>query len=278
MAVTITVTPAGTVAAANVLNVAGLTAGSTVITFRRGDADGTITDIAGSWIADANGKVTYADYLYPVDLATTYYVYDSTRVTLLATSATVAPVPSQGTPWIRDVIFPALRYTSVRIVDVTGRLRAGRVTPYYVTAQSYPVTTGDVRSASTGQLQLLCHDHAERDRVLYAMSTGNPVALRVPQPCRVVIDEMTFTPVDIAETRVNASGACLLTVDFVEVDITEVSAYQPVTYGVQTQNATAAGILYGGLPPSVPAPSGLSAAFVGKTYADMYLSPTGIAP
>jgi len=277
MAVAITVTPATSMSEANVLSVTGLV-DNDVVTFRRLD-EGTpgLVNIPGSFVV-VNDAVSYADYMYPLDRATTYYVYDSTGTVLLATSATVAAVPSGGTPWIRDVVFPALRYSSVRIVDVTGRVRAGRITPYYVVGQTMAVTAGDVRSGSTGQIHFLCQSHAERDEVIYAMSTGNPVSLRVPAECRVIIDEMIFAPVDISEARFSTGGACVLTVDFVEVDLSEVATFQPVTYGMQTQNAAAAGLLYGGLPPKVPAPSGLSLNFLGKTYADMYLSPTGIEP
>jgi hypothetical protein len=172
-------------------------------------------------------------------------------------------------------VFPALRYAAVTIVETGDRMRAGRVTPYYVMAQPYAVTVGDVRSASAGTLQLLCQSHADRDAVLYSMSTGNPCALRVPATCRTVIDEMYFAPIDITETRLGSAGKCLLSVDYVEIDLSDVTTFQPVSYGAQTQNAAAANLKYGSL---LPSPSGLSLAFYGKTYADMYLSPTGIAP
>lgn len=278
MAVAITVAPATSMSGANVLTITGLV-DNDVVTLRRWDeGDPGVTLIPGAFVADANDMVTYADYMYPLDRASTYYVYDSTGTVLLATSTTVPAVPSGGTPWIRDVVFPALRYSPVRIVDVTGRVRAGRVTPYYVIGQPMAVTAGDVRSGSTGQIHFLCQSHAERDAVLYALSTGNPVSLRVPAECRVVVDEMVFAPVDVSEARFSTSGSCVLTVDFIEVDLSEVATFKPVTYGVQTQNAAATGLRYGGLPPGVPAPTGLSLNFLGKTYADMYLSPTGIAP
>ena len=278
MAVAITVTPATSMSGANILTVTGLV-DNDVVMFRRLDSgdDGT-TLIPGSFVVAPDDTVSYADYMYPLDRTTVYYVYDSTGTVLLATSATVPAVSSQGTPWIRDVVFPAFRYASVRIIDVTGRTRAGRVTPYYVVGQSMPVTAGDVRSGSTGQIHFLCESHAERDTVLYALSTGNPVSLRVPAECRVLVDEMVFTPGDVAEARFANAGSCVLSVDFTEVDLSEVATFKPVTYGVQSQNAASVGLLYGGLPPRVPAPVGLSLKFLGKTYNDMYLSPTGIEP
>jgi hypothetical protein len=267
MAVSLTVTPAADVSQPNVLNVTGLDPSTTVVRFRRAHGT-TVEDIPGSWVATANA-VSYSDYLYPLDIPVTYMVYDSEYTEPpLATSTPTAPVPSMGRPWVRDLVFPALRYAAVTIVETGDRLRAGRVSPYYVMAQSYAVTVGDVRSASAGTLQLFCTSHADRDTVLYAMSTGNPCALRVPSTCRAVVDEMYFAPVDITETRFGPDGKCLLSVDYVEVNLSDVATFQPVNYGTQTQNATASDMRY----------SGLSAAFYGRTYADMYLSPTGVAP
>jgi len=273
MAVAVAVTAATSAAGPNVVTVTGLTPGQ-IVTFVRSTPTGS-ERIAGQFTADAGGIVAQPDYLYPFDEPTVYHVYDAAGITLLASSAPVPAVPSGGTPWIRDVIFPSLRYAPVTIVDVTGRNRAGRINPYHVVAQTYAITTGDVRSGSTGQLILACRSHAERDTVLYAMSTGNPCSLRIPAPCQVVIDEMTFAPLDIDEARLGTAGACVLTVDFIEVDPSEVATFTPISYAVQTQNAAAAGMKYGSL---LPAPSGLSLAFLGKTYRDMYLSPTGIAP
>ena len=274
MAIAVTVVAAATPAQPNTITVTGLTPTTTVVTFRRTYGT-TLEDIPGAWVANASGVVTYTDYLYPLDLPVTYQVFSSDGLTLLATSAPSTPVPSGGRPWIRDLIFPALRYAPVTIVEVGDRTRAGRISPYWVMAQPYAVTIGDVRSGSVGTLQLYCASHAERDTVLYAMSTGNPCALQVPAGCRAVIDPMYFAPQDITETRFGSAGKCLLTVDYTEVDLSEVATFQPVTYGVQTQNAAAAAVLYGSL---LPNPSGLSLAFRGKTYTDMYLSPTGIAP
>ena len=190
-------------------------------------------------------------------------------------SATSGPVPSGGVPWIRDAVFPDMHYAPVCIVDVTDRTRAARITPYYVSATPGAVTAGDVRSSSNGTLTLLCRSHAERDVTIHAMSTGSPCQLRVPAACRAVVDEMLFAPLDIGETRYGVAGACLLTVDFLEVDASELATFKPVTYGVQKQNATAAGLQYGTLGP--PATE-LALQFVGKSYRHMYLSPTGIEP
>lgn len=275
MAVTLTVTSATSMSEANVLNVTGLPAANTVVRFRR--VRGSIVeDIPGSFVATANA-VRYLDYLYPLDESVSYLVYDSVWTEPpLAASGPTTPVSSQGRPWIRDLVFPALRYAAVTIVETGSRLRAGRISPFYVMAQPYAVTVGDVRSASTGTLQLLCTSHADRDAVLYAMSAGNPCALLVPAPCRTLVDEMYFAPVDITETRFGFSGSCVLSVDYVEVDLSDVATFQPITYGTQTQNAIAANnMTYGSL---IPSPTGLSLAFYGKTYADMYLSSTGIAP
>lgn len=274
MAVTIVVVPATNASQPNQVQVSGPEIASAVVRLRR-VVGGSIEDIGGAFLVDATGTFTYLDYLYPFDAETIYQVYDSTGTTLLAESAPVPAVPSEGTPWIRDLIFPSLRYAAVTIVDVTNRMRAGRVTPYWVTAQTYAVTAGDVRSGSIGQLIILCHSHEERDRVLYSMSTGNPCVLRVPTPCRVVVDEMYFTPQDITENRYGIGGACILTVDFVEVDASDLATFRPVIYSTQTANAAGAALLYGSL---LPSPTGLSAAFYGYSYSDMFISPTGIAP
>jgi hypothetical protein len=274
MAIAITVDGASNASEPNAITVTGLTPLTQQVVFMR-SYGGELERIAGTWTADAGGVVAQPDYLYPFDVPIVYLVYDSTVTTLLAQSAVVAAVDSDGMPWIRDVIFPSLRYSSVRIVDVTGRTRAGRINPYYAVAQPMAITTGDVRSGSTGSLQLYCVSHEDRDTVLFALSTGNPCLLRIPAACQVVIDEMAFAPVDIAETRMGTGGACLLTVDFLEVELSEVGAFQGITYAQQTDNAAAANIKYGSV---TPPPSGLSLAFAGKTYRDLALSPTGIAP
>jgi hypothetical protein len=137
-----------------------------------------------------------------------------------------------------------------------------------VVGQAARVTVGDIRSRSDGAFQLLALSHAERDTIIAAMSTGNPCQLRVPPACQTVLDEMVFTPLDIGEVRFGSHGLNLLDVTFVEVDPSAVPVFVPVTYAGQKANATTAGLNY----------AGLAAAFVGKTYRDLYLSPTGIAP
>jgi hypothetical protein len=273
MAIAVTVVAATDASRPNAVTVTGLTAGQQVV-FMRSYA-GTVERVAGVFTADGTGTISQPDYLYPFDTPIIYLVYDTTATTLLGQSTATPAVPSQGIPWIRDVVFPALRYSSVRIIDVTDRTRAARVNQYGVVAQPYAITTGDVRSGSTGTLSLYCVSHADRDAVLYAISTGNPCLMRIPKACQVIVDEMTFTPLDVQETRVGVAGACVLTVDFVEVQLSEVGTFRPVSYAVQKANAAAAGLKYGSL---LPAPSGLALNFVGKTYRDMYLSPTGIKP
>src|SRR4029078_578327 len=86
-------------------------------------------------------------------------------------------------------------------------------------------------------------------------------------------DWVLCAPLDIGDTRYGTAGACLLTVDFLEVDPGELATFKPVTYGVQKTNAAAAGLGYWQIGP--PATE-LALQFVGKTYRDMYLSPTGI--
>lgn len=274
MAIAVTVDPATSASEPHAVTVTGLAAGQ-VVTFARSYGD-TVERIAGAFTADSGGVVAQPDFLYPFDVAVTYLVYDSAFVTFLAQSAAAPPVPSGDVPWVRDVLFPSLRYAPVIIVDVTGRSYEGRVTPYYAAGQPYAVTTGDVRSASIGTLQLLCRSHTERDAYLFAMSSGNPCLLRVPSACRERVDEMTFTPQGIEETRFGTHGACLLSVEFVEVSLSEVGTFQGITYAQQTQNATATDLRYGQLAP--PPASGLALAFVGRNYYALALSPTGVAP
>lgn len=286
MAATITVTTAADPTKANVLAVAGL-AGGTIVTLRRayGSAP-TVETIPGTLQADGSGALSYSDYLYPLDTPVTYRLYNSDGSALLATSSPSGSVQSGGQPWIRDLVFPALRIAPVRIIDITGRTRAARIQPFYVVARPYAVTVGDVRSGSTGSIQLYCQSHAERDAVLFATSSGNPCSLKLPTECHDVFDDMLFAPMDITEARIGTDGACVLTVDFVEVDMTDVATFQPVTYGIQQQNAAAAALKYGTLDTAQGGPSGLCDAFdlIGAapghpgTYTDMYLSPTGIAP
>jgi len=273
MAVVATATGATTPAEPNTVTVTGLAAGQQ-ITFMRMTPT-TAERIAGVYTADSGGVVAQPDYLYPFDTTVSYVVYDATGTVVQATSNTVGPVPSGDQPWIRDVVFPSLRYAPVVVVDITGRVRTGRVSSFWAVGSAPAITSGDVRSLSEATLTLFCRSHADRDAVLYAMSSGNPCLMRVPSACRAVVDEMTFTPRDISEARYGIDGACLLMVDLVEVALSEVGAFQPIDYGTQTSNAYAASTLYGSL---TPVPTGLSLAFLGRTYRDLYLSPTGIAP
>lgn len=273
MAVVVTVTTASNPTQPNVVNVTGLAAGTAVVKLTRRVGNELAQPIGGSIVVVANAA-SYMDYLYPFDVPVIYEVWDNAGVFL--GSAVAGPVPSGGVPWVHDAVYPGIRHAPVWIVDVTDRTRAGRITPFYVNASPGPVTAGDVRSLSNGTLTLLCRSHTERDDVIDAMSTGSPCQLRVPAQCRSVVDEMLFAPLDIGETRWGTDGACLLTVDFVEVGAGELATFKPVTYGAQTTNALAAGLEYGRLSP--PPATEMAAQFVGKTYRDMYLSPTGIGP
>jgi len=246
---------------------------ATTYTLLRVVGGSTYEQVAGTHVAgyDSDGTtpvLVVDDWWYPLDTPYTYQLMDASGTVILDTSPQADPVPSGGTPWIRDAVYPSNRVASLTIVDVSNRVRPGRITPYYQTQQQYPVTIGDVRSGSNGILTVLCYTHAERDDVIYALSSGSPVSLRVPAACRVVVDEMYFAPVDIEETRIGVSGACLLTIDFVEVQVTDISPFQAVSYGVQTTNADAAGMDY----------EDLRGAFSSHTYQDMLQSQTGIHP
>jgi hypothetical protein len=233
--------------------------------------DGTTYEpIPGTFVAAAGTPPTLVvdDWWYPLDTSYVYQLMDATGTVIIDQSSNADAVPSGGMPWIRDVIYPANRVSPLRIVDVTGRMRAGRVSPYYQMQQKYPVTIGDIRSASAGTLTAFCYSHVERDDVIQALSSGSPVQLRVPPPCRVVVDEMYFTPIDIEETRFGRSGACVLTIDFIETQVTQLPPFQAVSYGVQTTNADAASMDY----------EDLRGVFMLHTYQDMSESQTGIAP
>ena len=236
--------------------------------------DGTTYEsVAGTHVANyaADGTtplLVVDDWWMPLDIPYVYQLMDATGTVILDTSPTADAVPSGGTPWVRDAVYPANRAAPLTIVDITGRVRPGRVTPYYQVQQKYAVTFGDVRSGSNGTITLLCRSHAERDDVVYALSSGSPVSLRVPAPCRVVVDEMYFTPLDIEETRLGTDGACMLTMEFVEVQVTDIAPFRAVSYGVQTANASAAGMDY----------EDLRGAFTSHDYQDMLQSQTGIAP
>lgn len=208
------------------------------------------------------------DYLYPLDRIYTYELLDSTGATLLDVSPPIPATSSEGTPWVRDTVYPSTRISAMTIVDVTGRIRAGRVNVFTQIAQQYPVTIGDVRSSSAGTITALCRSHAERDQLIRALSSGSPCQLRVPASCGHVVDEMYFTPTDIDESRLGKAGACLLTIDFVEVQYTELASFMAIAYAVQTANAAAAAMNY----------NGLRSAFTYLDYAAMTNSPSGIAP
>jgi len=222
--------------------------------------------IAGHY-TDNTPVLFVEDYLYPLDTTFAYELLDATNTLVLDKSANVGPVPSGGYPWIKDLIYPAQRIARTVIVDITDRTYGGRITPYYLVANKYPVTVGDVRSASTGTLTVLCRTHAERDEVIEALSSGGPCQLRTP--CSTVVDDMYFTPGDINEARVGITGACMLAVDFTEVSPTDIAPFRAVSYAQQTQNAIAA---------SAMKYSGLRDAFAFHTYRDMALSQSGIAP
>lgn len=266
MAVVLTATTAADPTQANVVDVTGATPGAVFRLTREWDTEQEV--ISATMIADAGGAAHFEDFLYPLDTSFVYVLRDSTASTVVATSEPVGPVPSLGQPWIRDTVLPVSRTTSVRIVGVTPRRYPARVTPYAVIGQQYAVTMGDVRSGSEGTFTLFCFTHAERNRVIYTMSSGNPCSLRIPTACRDAIDEMQFTPLDINEVPFGSNGGNLLTVDFIEVAPSELPSFAAVTYGQQTTNAAAATMNY----------AELSAAFLGKTYTDLYYSDTGIAP
>lgn len=216
------------------------------------------------WIAEMTGDAAqvaeHRDFTYPLGVDVTYIVQpDNFRAGPFFT-------PTSAFPIIRDLFAPELLTTFTTIVDVRGRSYGGRVTVYRVVARKFPITYGDIRQASEGQLVLFCGSHAERDRVIATLSSGGPCALRVPPECHGVVDDMYFTPINVSEERFGTNGKCVLTVDFVEVDGTDVPQFAAVTYGEQTTNANDAGMMY----------RTLSENFAGYTYADLYLSPNGI--
>lgn len=273
MATVVTFTTPSDPSGPAVVTVTGIPAGQMSIVLDR-MVGTTASRFAGTFPV-SGGTALIADYLYPLDTPFSYAVYGSDGQTFLASSAVGSPVLSGGYPWIRDVMYPSLRYASVTIVDDGSPVRAGRVTDYELVGVSLPVTAGDVRSGRRATLQLLAKDHKERDTIVFALSTGNPCQLRVPSECLFNVDEYLFTPTDVTETRIGKGPACVLSVDYIEVSPVQVPPFQAITYAVQTQNALAEGLVYGTLGP--PA-TGLAANFVGKTYLDMTLSPTGIRP
>lgn len=266
MAIAATVTPAASATEPMKIAVTGATAAQ-VLTLAR--QIGSVRErLAGSQTADGSGNATFNDWLYPFDSAVTYLVLDSAGAVLLAQAATVASPSSEGFPYIRDTYLPGTLSTRVWVMDVTARLRAGRVATYRPTGKRYPITIGDVRQASEGTLTLYCPSHQYRNTLIEVLSTGNPCVLRVPGLCRTVVDDMFFTPLDVDELRLGASGACQLDVDFVEVEAANLPAFIAIAYSVQTSNAAAATAKYGNL----------TANFAGRSYLDMTTSPTGVTP
>lgn len=262
----VVLTPATTPHQPVVVTINGASAGQ-VLTLVRERSNGVQARLPGTVIANASGDVALNDWLYPVDGLFRYLVYDSLGTTLLLTSAYTS-VPSGGFPWITDTVYSEAGNVAVRIVDFPSKTYPGRVTPYTVVGTKYPVTVGDVRSGAQGSMRLLTLDHAERDLLLRALSFGTPCRLRVPAACAGVVDEMYFAPEDITETSVGTGTMSIMDVDFLEVAAADAAAFQAATYATQTANADAAGMTY----------AGLTTAFVGKTYRELYLSPTGIAP
>lgn len=226
-------------------------------------------------VLDVSGGGVIYDALYPLAGPFGYSLRDGTGTFLMDYAGPFdPPVPTgdeAGKPQVMDVITPGLR-SAMEVIDVTGRLRAGRVSVYSTIGVRGYTTVGDARLLSSGTLGVLFRSHAERDRILAALSTGGPCVLRVPAGCQVKLDEMWFTPLDVAEERVGRTGAGTLSIDFVEVEAAPARPLPPstraVTYAEQTTNAASAGQTY----------ADMSLVFTGYTYTDMSLSRTGIAP
>lgn len=249
-----------------VVAISGASAGQ-VLTLVRERSNGVQSRVPGTLIANSSGDVALNDWLYPVDGLFRYLVYDSLGTTLLLTSAYTS-VPSGGFPWITDTVYSEAGNVAVRIVDFPSKTYPGRITPYTVVGTKYPVTVGDIRSGAQGTIRLLTLDHVERDMLLRALSFGTPCRLRVPAACAGMVDEMYFAPLDVTEAPVGSGTMSIMDVDYVEVAGADAAAFQAGTYAIQTANADAAGMTY----------AGLTTAFTGKTYRELYLSPTGIAP
>lgn len=249
----------------NVVHIGNATPGQVMTIVRESDSGPEV--IAKRVTANASGQATFTDYRYPLGSAVTYTVHDTTLTTMLGSVGPVTTSDSEF-PWLHDVFLPELLNTPTTIVDITGRVRNSRVTVYRVVSQRLPVTLGDIRQSSDGTMTLFCRDHAERDRVIATLSSGYPCSLRVPADCRPVIDDMVFTPLDITETRFGTSGACTLDVDFAEASAEDLSQFVATNYATQTTNAGAVSLTY----------AGLSANFLGKTYAALYVSPDGVQP
>jgi hypothetical protein len=265
LAIFSTVTAPATNADPILIDVTGLYAGQVVQVWRTvGNAKERVLGVA---TADAAGALHMTDHLYPFTSEVGYLIFNALGTEVIHTTATVR-TPASLFPVIRDAQLPELFWSRVLIVDVTNRVRQGRVTVYRIVSEFYPVTVGDIRDASEGVLTLFCLDHADRDRVIETLSSGGPCVLRIPAPCRRVVDDMYFTPVDITEARWGDNGRCILTVDFVEVGGTAIPEYRAVTYDAQSTAADGVAMDY----------DGLERNFAGLTYNDMYLSPNGISP
>jgi hypothetical protein len=231
--------------------------------------------VAGSPLVLVAGAGTVNDALYPLSQTFLYELRDSTGAVLIETAGPFDPPqpsgPNTGRPIVRDIV-QTTRAAYITIVDVTSRIRRGRVSVYQTVGVSSHTAVGDVRLLSEGQIAIVCTSHADRDEVLFALSSGGPCALRVPFGCQLKVDEMYFTPLDIVEERFGTQGRCALLIDFVEVRPTATAPLPPsvhvTTYQEQTANAATAAMTY----------NGLTQVFIGRRYADLSLSRTGIAP
>lgn len=226
-------------------------------------------------VLDATGAGTVVDALYPLSGAITYELHDSAGTVVLDTAGPFDPPQptgeDAGKPQIIDVT-QSTRRSAIEVIGVTGRLRRGRVSVFETVGVSGFTTVGDVRLLSAGTLGILFRSHAERNRIIAALSSGGPVVMRVPADCWPMLDEMWFAPQDISEEPTGRQGAGVLSVDFVEVAGSPTRPLPPsvhvITYAEQTANATSAAMTY----------EGLALAFTARNYAAMSLSRTGIAP
>lgn len=267
MTVVATVTPATHAGEPMRIGVTGLDPAQ-VVRFARSVGSAPLENIPGSAAADGAGVTEFADWLYPLESSIVYVVLAEVLNVIVATAAAVDSPGSGGVPIIRDSYLPDVLSVPVTIVDVSGRLRPGRVAVFSPTGVKYPTTIGDIRRSSEGVLSLYCGSHVYRDAVIGTLSSGNPCVLRVPVACRGVVDDMYFTPGDVTEIRFGISGACLLDVEFTEVGPDSLPSFVPIAYLVQTANAADAGMTY----------AGLAEAFVGQTYVGLTLSHDGISP
>ena len=248
-----------------VVTVTGLAPGQIVIIYRV--VGTTVEKRASSVTADPSGVATWRDFHYPFGTSVVYTVNNADETEELARSEPVS-TPDSLAPWIRDTVVPDALAVATVIVDITQRLYGGRVSVYRIVSAKYPVTIGDIRQASEGRLTLLCRSHDDRDRTIATLSTGNPCSLRVPAACRSAVDDMYFTPLDIAESRFGQNGMCLLDVSFVEVEGPMLPEYRAVSYASQTSNATTNDVTY----------AVLAQNFLGRSYVDLFFSSNGITP